>query len=532
MKMRSHSLRHRFVMLASATVLLSGLALLPVSTAWAQFEGPTITGDLTGDNVFGCNFTPDSTAWTVVYYGTGPISEPVSAPTDNNGCFQTHVSVDLVPGLTVKVNDGQYYGPPVKELILVQVTIDSIDPATGTVSGLAPSGRMVNLWADTGGGSGLSGSTTASFGSWTYSFGAGAITAVSNIGASVPDNDGDSTGANRRLFDGGLNAELTGDDISLWQFTPNSTTTISVKSATGALLQSAQVTTDGEGNAWYNPISRRVPNLEVGMHVLATDSPTGAVLDMRLFPITFTSFDRTTGEVQGTAPPGDYVNVSVNLAENVDSEVNMVTDDTGHWSGALTDGVPFAPMTRPTVWVSVGMSVNQGLTFKIPSLDGNVATDVLTGTDLAEITPLTVSIRTAPDGTVLYSGTVKTDNAGRFQLARKTHHVDLVPGIDITVSTGAIDREFVLNTITIDDYSGIGTAIHMAGTALANHWVIAGWYSTNVGDGQWVVASGDNAWHADLGPGQNVLGLSAAVADDNWNFTSTTLKLATKGKSR
>lgn len=530
MKMRSHSIRHRLGVLAPAAILLSGLALLPVSSAWAQYEGPWITGDLTGDNVFGCNFTPGSTIWTTIYSGTGPVTEPASTGADGNGCFNMPVSVDLEPGLTVAVSQGEYNGPPLKTVDLVQLTIDTIDPATGVVSGLAPTGRTVNLWAETGG-PGTSGSTTASFGSWEYSFGPNVITPLTTVGASVPDNDGDSTGVNRQLFTGGLNAELTSDDVQLFNFAPNATATISVKSATGALLQSAQVTTDGEGNAWYNPISKRVPNLEVGMHVLATDSATGAVLNLRLFPITFTVFNRETGEIAGTAPPGDYVNVSVNLGEN-DVEVSTVADDTGHWYGYFSTGVPFDPMTRPTAWVNVGVSVNEGLTFKIPSLDANLATDVLTGTDLAEATPVTVSIKTAPDGSVLYSGTVKTDNAGRFQLARKVHHVDFVPGVDITVSSGASDREFVLDAITIGDYSGIGTAIHMVGTAPAGHWVSAGWFSTNVGDGRWVVAAGDNTWSADMGPGQSVIGLQAGVADDNWNFTSTTVKLTTKNRNR
>lgn len=521
--------RHRCAALIPGLFLAAGLALVPATPASAQLEGPQVTGDLSGNAIFGCNFAASSTVGEEVDQSQGGArlwSGAVS--TDANGCFNQNLAdvttVVLAPGMFISVTDGT----TTRAFTLASLSIDSIVPATGTVSGTAPDGA-VNLWANTGDG-GTTGSTTASGGHWTYSFGAGVITPLTEIGAAVTaDVYGDSTGYSRRLFEGGLNVNLTSDVASLWHFSPNATATITLTSSTGAKLLSGRVTTDAEGNASYWLISKRVANTEAGMHVIAVDTVTSATLDLQIdSSVAWTSFDWATGNAAGTAPAGAWVDVNAYTSDGTEVSASTVTDGTGHWATSLGSNPGFNRLTRPTAWVSMGTAVGESVELKIPSLSGDLATNVVSGNDLAEVSAMTVSVYSAPlpGGQLLFSGSVTSSNNGSFSLT--PGKVDLVPGMFIKLSGGA-SRELTLVGVTITGTPNLNP-FSVAGTAPANADVLVGWGVSGgrkgggYGDATWTTADSSGQWTASIpteNPTQATI-VTAGVPDTNGNFSTTT----------
>lgn len=334
---------------------------------------------------------------------------------------------------------------------------------------------------------------------------------------------------------------------------------IAVKSATGSVLETKTGTADASGSFyWSNVTSRTVSKLQNGMHVVATDAVTGAVLDLRIVPVVFTDLDPFTGFVAGTAPPNTNVYIGVGSVGPSYYGVNTMTDSSGHWQAYLPPPPPpenhqnyntwpggglFDPMTKPGVSVAVGNSVSVNVDWQIPSLRGDLTSDVVSGTDLAPLTRMNVSIYSAPGagGSVLYSGSVVTDHTGSFTLTRKTDHVDLVAGQDIKVTVGSSPvRELTLVNLAIPSNGvtvappgqNLGDGLTITGTATPASEVLGCWSGSQVagakpgsmggvGDCAWS-ESAASKWTVSMpwcSPG-TLWTVTASVADGNWDFTT------------
>lgn len=183
----------RRVALAAVVMLLVPLAGLATRAA-ADQPPATFEGNLSFDSAAGCGFAVSSSVAVVVDDAQGARLFDDSVPTDPGGCFGTGFGFDLVSGMRISVSDGFV----AKELTLVELTIDGIDPGADTVSGTAPPNTTFNVDADTAGdGSGWQGLDATSDGSghWIARFaGIGVdITPCTHVGANIGDEDGDQT---------------------------------------------------------------------------------------------------------------------------------------------------------------------------------------------------------------------------------------------------------------------------------------------------------------------------------------------------
>lgn len=132
------------------TILLfaaMSLALLPVSPVWADDEGrePWLEVSLSYMYVAGCAFAVNDSV-DVVVKDTDGTTELFSGSelTDGDGCFETLFSFDLLPGMFVSVSDESV----TRELTLVTLSIDVINPETDTASGTAPPNTTFNVDTD------------------------------------------------------------------------------------------------------------------------------------------------------------------------------------------------------------------------------------------------------------------------------------------------------------------------------------------------------------------------------------------------
>src|SRR5439155_21697133 len=130
--------------------------------------------------------------------GTVKYNNP-SVPTDPTGNFglPCNFGPDLVPGWEITVSDGT----STKVLVLVDLTIDSVDPGTDTVSGHAPPGADVHVFVNSGPTPGANQTVAAdgTTGAWTADFtGTFDIDGGTNANANVNDADGDATVANKK----------------------------------------------------------------------------------------------------------------------------------------------------------------------------------------------------------------------------------------------------------------------------------------------------------------------------------------------
>jgi uncharacterized repeat protein (TIGR01451 family) len=157
---------------------------------------PNFSATLSTEELSGYNFTNastvtveilDSPGGTLLFSGSAPVG---SDSTFNLG-VGTH-GVDLVPGLYVTVTDDT--NAIAKDLTLVDVTFDVLDPVNDVASGTAPPGMRLGLQFPEGGGETAPADAN---GDWFADVGAqgGDIAPSDNVSICAVDSDGDCTRA-------------------------------------------------------------------------------------------------------------------------------------------------------------------------------------------------------------------------------------------------------------------------------------------------------------------------------------------------
>ena len=121
------------------------LALLPAIPAQAQQPGwfeVSLKGSITGPWIHGCGFA--SPVDVVVMDTDGTTQLLNESASFDGGCFVVEPSFGLLPGMFVSVSDGSSTGG----LTLVPLSIDVINPETGTASGTAPPNTAFHVDTD------------------------------------------------------------------------------------------------------------------------------------------------------------------------------------------------------------------------------------------------------------------------------------------------------------------------------------------------------------------------------------------------
>jgi hypothetical protein len=460
---------------------------------------PGFEGNLAFGNVSGCEFTPNASVdVTIKDEPGGAVLFTDSPPTDGEGCFDTGYEVDLVPGMYISVVDGDV----TKELTLVTLSIDDIDPAANTVSGMAPPDTTFNVDAFTDDWHGLD-ATSDGTGAWTVDFDdiGVDITPSTHVGANVVDEDGDGTATDRTLFGGGFEGDLSRNAVEGGGFTPDSTVTLEVfDSPGGALLSSETQSTDPEGN-FFAVFDSPCVDLVPGMHIVVADDATGFTKELTLTDMTWDVLDPDTDTAAGTAPPNEFLEVG-GFSEDTNQQVQA--DGDGNWFvdfGAVgVDITPDMLKGEQAAYIGDGDGDNTRTDFVYPYFTASLTDDTIDGREFAPCESVTVEVYDSPGGDLLSSDSASVHARGDFEPVDPG--VDLVDGMHVVVADGVVTKELTLDFLTIDYFSS--EADSSFGTADPGATVLAGWGFTDpesgggFGDGVTVTADGNGDWSADF----------------------------------
>lgn len=444
-----------------------------------------IQANMTDDNVGGNSFAPNATV-TVTVDGT----PRGSAETDQYGNFWTDtLGVDLVPGSVVVATDGSTS----KELTLVTLTIDTVDPATDVMSGTAPPGAVVNVHVDGGMDNGGDAEVTADgSGHWSADFtGTFDVPAIWFVGASVGDGDGDRTGVAKQTP--AVNVTLSWDDVSGEGFAPSGSVTVSIyQSPGGALLWSGSVPTD-TGGRFSAQQQDHWQDLVPGMRVVADD---GVVTkDLVLADVSIGTVDRLADTVSGGAPAGSTV--YVDLWDRFAGQSFDTTAGAGNsWTLDVSGTYDIAGGTEVQASVRDDDGDTTSANRQPPRIDANLSYDSVGGEGFAPNGTVTVTIRQTAGGTELYSGTTPTWEDGSYGLDRQQHGVDLEPGMQVVVTDGTDTKDLTLvpfEVVSVDPASDV-----VSGTGPAGEEVFVSIWDRNDEGWQSVSADGSGDWSVDF----------------------------------
>ena len=441
--------------------------------------------NLTDDNVGGNNFAPNTTVTVTV-----DDTPRASAETDAYGNFWTEsVGVDLVPGSVVVASDGSTS----KELTLVALTIDTVDPATDVVTGTAPADAAVAVHIDESGmGGGDLEVTADGSGHWSADFtGTFDVPAVWFAWASVRDSDGDRTAAPRQSPT--VNATLSWDDVSGEGFAPSSAVTVSIhQTPGGTLLWSGSVPTDSGGRFGAQQQDHQ-QDLVPGMQVVVDD---GVVTkELVLADVSIGIVDRLADTVSGGAPTGSTV--YVDLWDRFAGQSFTTTAGAGNtWTLDAGGMYDIAGGTDVQAAVRDDDGDTTSANRQPPRIDANLSYDSVSGEGFAPNGTVTVTIWQAPGGTELYSGTTPTWDDGSYWIDREQHTVDLEPGMQIAVTDGTDTKDLTLvpfEVVSVDPANDV-----VSGTGPAGEQVFVDVWDRNDEGWQSVTADGSGDWSADF----------------------------------
>lgn len=516
--------------LVPAAVLLVALAALFPGAAAAQ-PSTTISAEI-GGSILGNGFTPDSTATVRIFEGPGGALLYTGTSATADGWFElerdTH-GQELAAGMAVTATDDAT--GVVKELTLVAVTFDYLNPTTDVASGTAPPGSTVTVRAEAPGEWVELETLADATGDWLADFGAAGLDIGLQGAAGVRDGDGDETQVYRPAphvsvsHDYGFGRENLG--LGGAYFTPGATVEAKIFAPDGALLWSGNLPTDETGRFGHCCVVPELVDVEVvpGMHVVVTDPVTTIAKAVTLVPFTVDEVDPVADTVEGTAPPGARVQVT-EWNDRFFEEIAAGPD--GRWLLDLgAAGVDVTWLEGIEAWMHdedgdmVGASGSPA-TFRV-----ELAADVISGDWFALGGALDIEILDSTGG-VLWAGAVPTAYRA-FAVGPDVHGVDFEPGMVVRVADpiGGFTKEVTIVPLSITVLDPARD--FAAGTAAPNSSITLGiWFpgegggqvSENVPvgpDGVWTFDFAGGEWPADI---EDDTVLTAAVPDAEWDSTS------------
>ena len=386
---------------------------------------------------------------------------------------------DIVPDMTITASDGT----TTQSLTVAHVTFDTLDPATDVASGTAAPFASVGVGLNRGG-VGLGGATTVADlnGNWSINFGAHGIDVLpyTSGGATVADGDGNYTTA--EFLVPSLSASLTQDGVSLNQWPPNTSVTVTVNGTPFS------VTTGGTGNAYLDRNHLGGRDLVPG--TVVTASAGFVSKSLTLVDMSFDSLDATTNVAAGHAPPNSQGWVNLNRGGiNLDS-VGLAADSSGHWSADFSGVIDVQPGTTGGANVTDDDGDQTTAEFLVPTIDGSLTHDSVNLNDWPAGSTVSVTV-----GGATHNATV--DSTGHAYLDSNTLGVDLVAGTTIDASGGGHSKSVTLVAVTFDSLDAatdVATGHAPPGSFL---WVGLNGGSVGLG-GVTTVADASGNWSADF----------------------------------
>ncbi len=489
---------------------------LAVATPAAADPSPWVQASVSGDFMYGCNFAPIASATVTVKDSPGGAQLlNTDVPTDGEGCFDFdpgQYGVDLAPGVFISVTDGS----STKELTLVPLSVDLVDPANDIVTGTASPSTAVTVSVDdydafheelvvTSDGSG----------DWVADFGAIAvdITPFLHGGAQIFDGDGDATTAQRDPAR--VDGDITLDAVEGCGFVSNGSVTVTIKDAPGGTqLFSGPASTDGD--CFSIGRDQHGQGLAPGMFVSATDGIRSK--DVTLVSVSVDDIDAVAETAAGTAPANADVDVGAEVQDgSSDASIHVTADGAGAWAA------DFSGVFDLTAGVTVSGTVHDGdgdgtvASRRVPSIRADLSSEEIGGDGFTPNSSVTVTVKDAPGGTVLFSGEFPTGGVngffgnGGFILFGQQHGQHLGPGMVVSATDGTHSDELTIAALAITAVDP--GADKVTGTAAPGAQVVVRAESPTRGATKTVTADGTGAWTAKFAGLVDIVNGSAAHAE-------------------
>jgi len=130
-----------------------------------------------------------------------------------------------------------------------------------------------------------------------------------------------------------------------------------------------------------------------------------------------------------------------------------------------------------------------------PTFGWNTTSGSVAGHSFAPNASVDVVVRDAPDGAIVFETTMGTDATGYFW---GYGPVDLVPGMEVTVTDGTARKVLVLTALTIEHVDFAADTVRGIAPPEADVWVQVGWPHHATWSDLTVTADGSGAWSADF----------------------------------
>ena len=414
--------------------------------------------------------------------------------------------VDLVAGNYVVVTD--LTTGTVRDLVLADLSIISVDVVKDTVSGTAPPGETVGVWLRLPS-SGTGASTSAmSNGSWLLDVSSWFdITSGMTAEAEVANLGGNETTVSATATTGvvgSVSVDLLYDSVSASGFTADSSITIQIFASPGgaSFYGPATFTTDSSG--WYY-LGRWVHGLDLipGQYVVVTDVLSGGSTNLVLASLYIDSVNTSTDVVSGRAPAGAVVDLTTCPQFGGFCGFDSVTAGSGGtWSADF--GAQGHDVTSGT-WLYASTPDADGdrtRTAKPPTtVWAAPAFDSVSARGFTPNGSVMFQILASEGGPSLYGPVTRTaDYTGWYYLGRSEHGLDLVPGNSVLatdLATG-LSKELIVAPLHIGGVDPTTDVVSGRAEPGSQVYVVACALKCS---SMTVVAAGDGTWSADFSTG-------------------------------
>ena len=243
-----------------------------------------------------------------------------------------------------------------------------------------------------------------------------------------------------------IRVSLTFGDVSGCNFTPDGTVTVTIKSSpAGSVLFAGPAGVDSGGCFLLEGDETEEWPLAAGNFVSVTDGV--ATKDLTLEPVAIAVISTVTDEVSGTAAPGEHLRVE--MFDGSDWVLETEADGTGNWTVDFSGTRDITGHSSLSAIVYDGDGDGTSADREAPHIEADLTSDGVFGCGYAAGN-VTVRIRTAPGGTVLFTGTAPTFD-GCFGMDSDTHGQDLVPGMNVRVTQGgSVAADLTLAQLSLD----------------------------------------------------------------------------------
>lgn len=459
---------------------------------WPQYEGVTlkINGSVVGSTIM------DQNPWN---------------PGDPNDILALFENLSFQAGDELGIYDDE--GVLIRALTVGELEVTGIDLANDLVSGTAARGAVVEVCVNTDDGCEMR-RAQATDGSWAADFNqadpdqgenARDLVAGSSGWAAIYDDDGDQTQADWHIQEPDITANVQDRWVQSHNWPDGTEVTLKVD---GEFVETVDA-----GPAYWNPEEILASFENVSMlpgQMISVSNPDGSITQsLQVANLTITGIDSENAVITGTTDPNLWLEVCANTMEGCLIRRTQA-DGSGIWAvdfaamgsaeGDFGQTDSFAPGTNG--WVAaceINGPDRTWLEWSLPGLPGLQASlthDWIGGWNFSPDADLSVTIENQ-NGVVFASDSVPVDGGGNFWIDSQLHHLDLLPGMTITVADQALGQK-VLTLVPLSlDSADLETDV-ISGTAPAGSMLTVNAGNEFEGRDMAVVTGDLGLWSADF----------------------------------